>query len=145
MRSHGAIWPCNESMGHGGISLRSQQGHWFARWRCRGLRPLRSSCGCGRFPSQQQRPARRALRKAGHLERQHASVACSLLWHGISTALCKSPRGRRSAQPLRYSLASLPLSQVLPVFHSSSSSFVAHSISIKPAPLIRLLLDNPRG
>ena len=54
-----------------------------------------------------------------------------------------SPRGRRNAQPLRCSLASLPLSLALPVFHSSSSSSVAHSSSIKPAPLVRLLLDIP--
>lgn len=54
-----------------------------------------------------------------------------------------SPRGRRNAQPLRCSLASLPLSLALPVFHSSSSSSVAPSISIKPAPLVRLLLDIP--
>ena len=62
-----------------------------------------------------------------------------------SSALCKSPRhrGRRNAQPLRCSLASLPLSLALPVFHSSSSSSVAHSSSIKPAPLVRLLLDIP--
>lgn len=62
-----------------------------------------------------------------------------------SSALCKSPlhRGRRNAQPLRCSLASLPLSLALPVFHSSSSSSVAHSISIKPAPPVRLLLDIP--
>lgn len=52
-------------------------------------------------------------------------------------------RDRRNAQPLRCSLASLPLSQALPVFHSSSSSSVAHSSSIKPAPLVRLLLDIP--
>ena len=54
-----------------------------------------------------------------------------------------SHRGRRNAQPLRCSLASLPLSLALPVFHSSSSSSVAHSSSIKPAPLVRLLLDIP--
>lgn len=52
-------------------------------------------------------------------------------------------RDRRNAQPLRCSLASLPLSHALPVFHSSSSSSVAHSSSIKPAPLVRLLLDIP--
>jgi hypothetical protein len=83
-------------------------------------------------------------RKAGQLERQqHTSVACSLLMAWNCSALCKSPRGRRNAQPLRYSLASLPLSLALPVFHSSSSSLVAHSSSIKPAPLVRLLLDIP--
>jgi hypothetical protein len=140
-------------MGHGGVSLRSQQGQWFARSRSRGLR--RSSCGCGRFPSVRSNNGQHAVpcaelcdrvkaRKAGQFERQqHASVACSLLMAWNRSALCKSPCSRRNAQPLRCLLASLPLSLALPVFHSSFSSSVAHSSSIKPAPLVRLLLDIP--
>lgn len=143
-------------MGHGGVSLRSGHGQWFARSRGCGLR--RSLCGCGRFPSARSINGQHAVclaqscdrvkaRKAGQIERQqNASVACSLLmaWNRLPCPVqIPSPRGRRNAQPLRCSLASLPLSLALPVFHSSSSSSVAPSSSIKPAPLVRLLLDIP--